>query len=187
MASLPNTGYAVLGILATGHAMSGYEVRKSAENLRYFYWSPAQSQIYSELKRLAKLDYVHSEYVPQDGKPDKRLYTITTAGRSAFADWLNHKPVDPTMMKHAMQLRLFFGGQADPDALRQLLTQFVAQADEALGQLAIVRDYAEMDPDFAWSGIVAEWSEAHYHSEAAFARTLIERLDRGEWPPAGLG
>lgn len=177
---LPNTAYAVLGLLAAGKAMSGYEVRKSAETLRYFYWSPAQSQIYSELRRLAARGYVTSELVRQDGKPDKRLYQITETGMTAFRNWLNETPVEPTMMKHAMQLRLFFGQTAEPVRLAALLEQFIRDGEEALAQIAIVREYAELDPDYRWQGLVAEWSEAHYTTEVAFARELLRRLADGE-------
>jgi DNA-binding PadR family transcriptional regulator len=177
--SLPNTAYAVLGLLASGEAMSGYEVRKSAETLRYFYWSPAQSQIYSELRRLAARNYVTSELIRQDGKPDKRLYTITAAGLVAFRSWLNETPVEPTMMKHAMQLRLFFGQAADPARLTALLQQFIDDGEAALAQIAIVREYAELDPDYQWQGVVAEWSAAHYTTEVAFARELLRRLADG--------
>ncbi|MCO5207550.1 MAG: PadR family transcriptional regulator [Anaerolineae bacterium] len=177
---LPNTAYAVLGFLAAGEPMSGYEVRKSAENLHYFYWSPAQSQIYSELRRLAAHGYVTSELVRQDGKPDKRLYQITEAGTTAFRVWLNETPAEPTMMKHAMLLRLFFGQSAEPARLGVLLEQFISDGEEALAQIAIVREYAELDPDARWQGIVAAWSEAHFTTEIAFARELLRRLADGE-------
>jgi len=50
---LPATGYAVLGLLSFGRELTGYELKQWADgSLRFFYWSPAVSQIYSELKRL---------------------------------------------------------------------------------------------------------------------------------------
>ena len=50
---LPGSAYAVLGLLSFGAELSGYELRQLALNsLRFFYWTPAQSQIYRELRRL---------------------------------------------------------------------------------------------------------------------------------------
>ena len=178
---LPSTAYAVLGILAQADMLSGYEVRKSAEYLRHFYWSPAQSQIYSELKRLEKLGFVSSEYVAQEGKPNKRLYQISAAGKAAFEVWLNEAPIEPLMLKHPMKLRLFFGNSAETNHQIAHLNQFISEIKEALGQIAIVREYSEMMPEFAWRGVVAEWSEAHYEAELAFAQTLLTRLEEGEF------
>ena len=37
---LPATGYAVLGLLSFGKALSGYELKRWADHsLRYFFWS----------------------------------------------------------------------------------------------------------------------------------------------------
>ena len=180
MKPLPNTAYAVLGLLVSREAKSGYEIRKSAETLRYFYWSPAQSQIYSELRRLAALNYVTSELIPQQGKPNKRLYQITEAGVDAFAEWVNHAPLEPTMLKHGVQLRFFFGESAEPDHLATLLEQYIEESKQALGQIAIVREFSELDEAYRWQGIVAEWSEVRLEAEVAFATDLLQRLRTGE-------
>jgi len=50
---LPTTAWAVLGLLSFGRELSGYELRKWADaSIRFFYGSPAMSQIYRELRRL---------------------------------------------------------------------------------------------------------------------------------------
>ena len=75
---LPGSAYAVLGLLSFGAELSGYELRQLALNsLRFFYWTPAQSQIYRELRRLSGLGYVTGREVRQDGRPDKVAYSIT--------------------------------------------------------------------------------------------------------------
>ena len=53
MEVLPATAWAVLGELSFGRELSGYDIKKWADaSLRFFYWSPAISQIYRELRRL---------------------------------------------------------------------------------------------------------------------------------------
>ncbi|MFI8792971.1 hypothetical protein [Streptomyces sp. NPDC055105] len=50
---LPPTAWAVLGLLSFPGERTGYELKKWADaSLRFFYWSPAISQIYAELRRL---------------------------------------------------------------------------------------------------------------------------------------
>ncbi|MCP3818723.1 hypothetical protein NLX86_11540 [Streptomyces sp. A3M-1-3] len=51
----------MLGLLSFPGARTGYELKKWADaSLRFFYWSPAISQIYAELRRLETLGYATS-------------------------------------------------------------------------------------------------------------------------------
>ncbi|MCB0995054.1 MAG: PadR family transcriptional regulator, partial [Acidimicrobiales bacterium] len=74
------TGYAVLGLLSFGRELSGYDLKKWADaSLRFFYWSPAVSQIYGELKKLSTAGLVAEREVPVDDLRNKRVYTLTDA------------------------------------------------------------------------------------------------------------
>ena len=84
---LPVTTFAVLGQIAEGPA-SGYEVKARLEAGAAQFWHASYSQIYAELRRLERLGYVTEERVLQEGRPNKRVYTITDAGRGALRDWL---------------------------------------------------------------------------------------------------
>ena len=65
--SLPLTAWAVLGVLAFPGERSGYEIKSWADrSLRFFYWSPALSQVYRELRRLEDIGYVTASLAPQD-------------------------------------------------------------------------------------------------------------------------
>jgi len=174
--SLPNTGYAVLGILSFRQSLSGYEIRKRAESLRFFYWSPAQSQIYAELRRLAKLEYVASQEVKQEGKPDKRLYTINEQGLAEFERWLAEEPLEPTVMKHSLLLKLFFGHMTEPERLVQMLEHFIKETEQNLGQLGVVQEYTENDERSSYPALVAEWSYNYHKAELETAKTMLKRL-----------
>ena len=174
--ALPNTSYAVLGLLSFGEELSGYEIRKEAAALKFFYWSPAQSQIYSELRRLEKSDFVASRKVEQDGKPNKQLYKITDAGLKALKDWLTHEPIENTVMKHSMLFKLFFAHVTSEDVLIDQLAAFIEQSKEHLGQLAIVQEFIEIDSKNPYQHHVLDWGEQHYKAELASAERLLELL-----------
>ena len=54
--SLSATGWALLGMLSYEKELSGYDIRKWIHwSMRFFYGSPAFSQIYAELKKLEAL------------------------------------------------------------------------------------------------------------------------------------
>jgi DNA-binding PadR family transcriptional regulator len=84
---LPVTGYAVLGQLAAGPA-SGYDVQSRLQASAAHFWHASYSQIYAELRRLERLGLASEERVVQDRRPNKRVYTITPAGREALVEWL---------------------------------------------------------------------------------------------------
>ena len=173
---LSSTSYTVLGLLSYGEELSGYEIRKWAENLRFFYWSPAQSQIYLELRKLSKLGYVSSLEVRQEGKPDKRMYSITQEGKLEFERWINHEPLEPTVIKHSLVLRLFFGHMADEKRLEQLLEHFINETQNQLAEIAVVQEFTEHDERSAYPALVAEWGYRYYQNELGIAQKMLEHL-----------
>lgn len=173
---LANTSYAVLGLLSFGEELSGYKIRKEAAALKFFYWSPAQSQIYSELKRLENSGYVSSRKVKQEGKPNKQLYKITDAGLKELKTWLSNEPVENTVMKHSMLFRLFFAHMTSQDVLVEQLNAFISQSKEHLAQLAIVQEYGEIEDRNPYQVHVLDWGEQHYKAEIASAEKLLEQL-----------
>lgn len=174
---LPSTSYSVLGMLSFGDELSGYQLKKRADNLRFFYWSPAHSQIYAELRRLEKLGYATHREVRQQRRPDKRLYRITPEGQSAFETWMNESPVEPVSLKHSVALRLFFGHAGDPDRLRKVLGDYVEQVSEVIEDLRGISDEISDQDQFFYPAVVAEWGIGYYEAERKAARRAIQRLD----------
>ena len=87
MRDLPVTTSAVLGQLEAGPS-SGYEIKARLEAGAAHFWHASYSQIYAELRRLNGLGLVSEEHVLQRTRPNKRVYTITRAGRRALRAWL---------------------------------------------------------------------------------------------------
>ena len=76
--ALAATSWAILAILSIEDELSGYDVKKVTEwSIRYFYWSPSFSQIYTELKKLEKLGLATSRLDHDNGARSRRLYKIT--------------------------------------------------------------------------------------------------------------
>src|SRR3990172_6975272 len=90
-AKAPDTAYGVLGMLTFGQ-MSGYDLTKAIEGSIGFFWAPAKSQLYAELRRLVTLGWAREREVEQTDRPDKRIYTITPAGEGALRTWLGTPP-----------------------------------------------------------------------------------------------
>ncbi|MFD4673318.1 PadR family transcriptional regulator [Lentzea sp. NPDC058450] len=176
--ALPATAYAVLGLLSFGQELTGYDLRKWAMNMRYFYWSPAQSQIYLELRRLLQHDLVEVHVEEQKSRPDKRLYRITEAGLKVFREWLDHAPVGPPLLKHSVALRLFFGHQTDHARLREVLTEYRDWAVEQSSGLTELR--TELDQRLPYPALVATWGSSYFAAEITAIDAVLADLDRLE-------
>ncbi len=83
--SLP---HAILGFLQT-MPLTGYDLKTQAfdESVAYF-WPVVQPQIYRELDRMLDQGWVKDDLVIQAGRPNRRVYSITDAGRAELSRWL---------------------------------------------------------------------------------------------------
>jgi len=129
---LPTTSYVILGLL-TFREMSGYDLKQLInKSITHFYWSPAKSQIYGELRRLESHGLVTMREVPQTLRPDKRLYHITPQGTAAMQKWLENSGVEPDSYKSALLLKVFFGHMLSSNLIGGLLAERRQQVERDL-------------------------------------------------------
>lgn len=167
MPSLPPTSYAILGVLSFRDEMSGYDVRKYADaSIAWFYWSPAPSQIYAELRRLRDVGLVDERRDPADDRRNKRRYRLTDAGRQALADWIARSPTDPPVTKHPVMLRLWAGHNLpDPDTLARVLDEYERWCRDVLDHLQFMRERSTEVEEWRYPAVVARWGVRHYEAE----------------------
>lgn len=169
--SLPVTTYAVLGQLAGGPS-SGYEVKARLEAGAAQFWHASYSQIYAELRRLADLGLASEEHVRQDARPDKRVYTITPAGRAALRAWLR-EPWGLASLKDESLVKLTLAEPLEPAEVADQLRRLKAEHE---------RRRAEFEAEIA--GLPADASpylaialRKGVHAQRAFARWCQESID----------
>ncbi|KAM3093737.1 PadR family transcriptional regulator [Phormidesmis sp. 146-35] len=79
--------------------LSGYDVAKEfAEGFGSCFWKASQQQIYAELTKLEQQGSVTYEAIPQPGRLDKKIYSITEQGQQELLDWLI-KPCEPAAIR----------------------------------------------------------------------------------------
>ncbi len=79
--------------------LSGYEVAKEfTEGFGGCFWKASQQQVYAELPKLEQQGSVTYEAIPQPGRLDKKIYSITTQGQQELTDWLT-QPTEPTAIR----------------------------------------------------------------------------------------
>ena len=179
MEDLSATAWAVLGLLSFGRELSGYEVRKWADaSLRFFYGSPAMSQVYRELRRLAARGYATSRPAPPEEPRRKRLYRITPEGEAALRTWLRDAPVEPPLLRHGAVLRVWLGHLSDPATLRRTVEEHRARAVETLAEVSRARGVAEHEPAWTYPAVIERWGERYWAAERDAADALLADLDR---------
>jgi DNA-binding PadR family transcriptional regulator len=107
---------AILACL-TEHPMTGYELAKTFESSIGFFWKTDHQQIYRELSRLRDRGHIQGREVVQSGKPNKLVYTLTAAGRTAFRHWAA-RPSTPASIKDDLLVRLYALDSVDIEPLR---------------------------------------------------------------------
>ncbi|MGW2632516.1 PadR family transcriptional regulator [Streptomyces chattanoogensis] len=181
-AGVPPTGWAVLGLLSFRGGRTGYELKKWADSsLRFFYWSPAISQIYAELRRLESLGFATSRRSGPEEPRATRRYTITEAGRDALAAWADgaDDPGSP-VLKHPLVLRVWLGHLAAPGTLRALVERHI---ERTRGELEKIRDArlraerAERAEEWAFPRVALSWSERRHLAELELAEAMLEDLE----------
>jgi DNA-binding PadR family transcriptional regulator len=176
---LPPTAWAVLGLLSFGRELSGYDLRKWANaSLRFFYGSPAMSQIYQELRRLEACGYAASRAAASEEPRRKRLYRILPAGRDALAAWLRDAPVEAPVLKHSVALRVWLGHLSDPVTLRHTVEEHRAFASRMAEDVATARAAAEDEPAWTYPALIERWGERYWAGERDAADALLADLDR---------
>ncbi|MEU6769045.1 PadR family transcriptional regulator [Streptomyces sp. NPDC046853] len=177
-AELPPTAWAVLGLLSFPGERTGYELKKWADaSLRHFYWSPAISQIYAELRRLEALGYATSRRSGPEEPRAKRSYAITADGRAALVGWAaGVRDAGPPVLKHPLLLRVWLGHLAAPGHLRALVTEHIAHTR---GELKEIQDaLARADGQEAWTHpqIALRWSRRRLEAEIELAEAMLADL-----------
>ncbi|MFD0419359.1 helix-turn-helix transcriptional regulator [Streptomyces sp. NPDC127108] len=178
-APLPPTAWAVLGLLSFPGERTGYELKKWADSsLRFFYWSPAISQIYAELRRLEALGYASSRRSGPEEPRTRRAYAITDAGRAALAGWAaGGQDAGPPVLKHPLLLRVWLGHLTEPARLRALVDEHIAHTRDELAQVQGALAHAEGVEGWSHPQIALRWSARHLEGELELAEALLTDLD----------
>ncbi len=177
---IPVTGYAILGLLTFGDELTGYEIKQRADVTLRFYWvSPAMSQIYTELRRLAGHGLVRA-VSRADGGRDVTSYAITPAGQEALKRWMDDTPAGFPVLKHPVLLRLLVGHATEPEQTRRMLHNYLGELDDALHDLGEVRESLRgadgHGEPFRFPSLVADWGLDYFAAEARHARRALESL-----------
>ncbi|MER5732691.1 PadR family transcriptional regulator [Streptomyces sp. NPDC002138] len=122
--------HALLGLLSERPA-SGYDLLKRFETSLANVWPATQSQMYTELTKLADAGLIS---VSAHGPRGRKEYSLTDEGMGELRHWLTEtKPQRNT--RSDILLRVFFLNVLTPDQARSYLTQLMEMSEHEHGEL----------------------------------------------------
>ena len=123
-----------LGILTRGDA-TGYEIKRLFDEDGYQHFVEASfGSIYPALNRLTEEGLVSVRAEAQEKRPDRKVYSITPAGRSAFIASLL-KPLPEDRHRSPFVFAMLFCDLLPPARVTAMLDGYVSQAEAKLAQL----------------------------------------------------
>ncbi|MGJ7417409.1 PadR family transcriptional regulator [Streptomyces cinereoruber] len=125
---------------------SGYELARRFERSIGYFWTATHQQIYRVLKRMESDGWIDVRDVPQQGRPDKKEYSVAGPGRDALSAWL-HEPIEPESVRHDLAVKIRGAAFDDPAALiGEVERHRTAHTDRLAHYLAgETRDFGEPD------------------------------------------
>ncbi|NEQ19175.1 MAG: PadR family transcriptional regulator [Microcoleus sp. SIO2G3] len=107
--------YAILATLAD-RPFSGYDIAKQFDGSVGLFWQAAPQQIYRELTKLEEQGDISAEIILQDGRPNKKIYSLTKLGLQKMTEWVA-QPCKPNPTKDELLVKLSAGYLVDPHVL----------------------------------------------------------------------
>lgn len=99
--------HTILSLLSEG-SLSGYDVSKRFDEGIGCYWQASQQQVYRELGKIERQGWADFETIPQEGKPNKKVYRITEQGWQELVRWYV-EPSEPTRIREDLLVKVRFG------------------------------------------------------------------------------
>ena len=112
---------AVLAALLDGES-SGYDLAKEFDASVANFWMATPQQLYRELDRLAEQGLIQARVVHQERRPNKRMYSLTEAGRDAIRQFTARAP-KPSAIRDELMIKIAAADAGDTHAVRDSIAE----------------------------------------------------------------
>lgn len=104
---------------------SGYEIKKFFEGPSSHVYEASYGSIYPSLQKLTDENFVTCESFSQEKRPDKKVYSLTPAGRAALLDELSVVP-GPDRVRSDFLILMIFAHLQSPGHVAQAIDHRIA-------------------------------------------------------------
>jgi len=179
-AHLTSTSYLVLGLIEREGPSTPYELKRHVAATIGHFWSFPHALLYTEPARLVELGLLTEER--EAGGRRRRLFTITGHGRAAIQAWLAAPSQEPTELRDAGLLQLFFADLGSTGDRRAL-----AEAQLVIHRAALARYEDDRRGDRGLNGsdsaarTVEHWRGVTLPMGLLYERAAVEFWERVYW------
>lgn len=99
---------------------SGYDLAKEFDASVANFWMATPQQLYRELDRLAEQGLIRARVVHQERRPNKRMFSLTNAGREAIEAFTAKAPKPPTI-RDELLVKVQAADAGDAVAIREFI------------------------------------------------------------------
>ena len=119
-------------------SMTGYDLKKAFSISFAFFSGLSYGSIYPALKKMEKNGLITKQVEIQDGAPNRKVYTVTEAGCTAFLSSLK-TPLPPEQPKSAFLMRLFFFAHLSPEDRKSVALKHLGSVKQLQAELESVQ------------------------------------------------
>ncbi len=181
--------HGILGLL-NYHPMTGYEIMLVFRDSLRFFWSAQTSQIYRELQTLHANGWVDKTPVPQQSKPDKNVYTITSQGHDELLRWLSDGGPELNS-RSAILMKVFFLGERGREeniryfeGLKEYCAIVLQSLDAAEAHIGPYRDLIDDRGRAAYWEMTIDFGRRNMQMYMDWAESCIDRLKEASRNPS---
>lgn len=168
--------YAILGLLAQ-EPRHGYDIKNAFETMLGGTWPLNIGQVYTTLSRLERDGFVASQVVPQDLLPDRKVYSLTQAGKEELQWWVSEPTQGAIRLKDEFFIKLLvlqMVHSTDPIILIRQQRQVYMQT---LAQLTNLLNDSNLDPSTA---LLVEGAILHVEADIQWLDLCETRFMEGK-------
>lgn len=173
--------FGILGLL-NYKDLTGYEINTAFHDSLSFFWNATKSQIYRELAKMEKDGLVSSSLIKGNGKPDKKVMSITYKGKEELSNFL--KMQTPLFTRSPLLLQVFFMASQDKEEKIKYFTSLIEESKKSLFSLSnvssLIKEYSSYidskNNDPMYWGFTLEYGIMMEKTILSWASSCLERI-----------
>ena len=179
--------HAILGFL-NYTPKTGYELKSIFDTSVQHFWPADQSQIYRTLAQLEKDGWAEKEIIVQEDRPNRKVYSITEAGREELRRWLV-TPLPYKENRNAPMVQVFFAGQLSNEEIVQIYQRAADHMRAGLRQYDLIPQdigayagHVQSPREFFFWMQTLEIGKMMASTNLSWIENVIEKIQNGEIP-----
>lgn len=173
--------YIILGFLML-RAMTKYDIKCNLEKEVSPFYSPSYGSINHSVTKLLKDDWITFVVVVEKGR-QKKIYSLTDAGRKAFYEWLKEPVLKVTDGKLLISKMYFFGFLEKDEQVKSLKAYHTAVSETVENYYAFQDGFnsEEVSDDYQsileWQMHTLRYGIMEYETEKRFVEEMLAKYE----------